>query len=318
MPPVREVFPGQLGCPARLLTWRKLSAVWLRGQADLLDGRPVCVVVGSRACSQVAEDRAFSLARKLAENGVVVMSGGALGVDAAAHRGALSVGGLTCAVLGTGIDVLYPSQNRPLLEEIAKRGLLLSTFPPGSPPKRGHFPRRNESMTLLADSVVLVEAQARSGSLITARHARKHGRRICGFSGSLGVACLAQEGVPAFHSVDDVADWVLSGNSAGCACAENESDEMPTPYRKGQDCGPAFSASHEREKGAADETCFVSETAHRVFDVLKNCKSADVGELCARTGLNAAECAAALVDLELAERCTRLAGGRYIVHAPLS
>lgn len=290
--------------------WRKMP-LWLHGHAELLDGRPVCVVVGSRACSQTAQDAAFSLAQKLALAGVVVMSGGALGVDAAAHRGALSVDGLTCAVLGTGIGECYPARHRELQQQIATRGLLLSMFPPGEPPRRQHFPTRNKLMVALADTVVVVEARARSGSLVTARYAVESGRRLCAFGGSVGTELLATAGIPLFQTVEQTLTWVLENRAVPSAACADGFWSAPTV-----DAGEATRAA--QEKTAIESDFPVSAPAGDVLGVLMDCKDADVGELCARTGLNPADCAAALVELELAQRCTRLAGGRYIVHAPLS
>ncbi|MFO0656578.1 MAG: DNA-processing protein DprA [Polyangia bacterium] len=304
----RQCLPSDADQPARLRLWRKPQAFWLRGQAQLLDGRPLCTVVGSRACSRVAEDRAFLLGQKLARAGVVVVSGGALGIDAAAHRGALSVSGATCAVVGTGIDVYYPKQHATLLLEIAEKGLLLSMFAPGAPPLPLHFRIRNELMAAIADVVVVVEAQERSGSLITARQALRHGRRLYALTGSAGTARLLESGAKLAHSVDEVVDFVTA--SGGAAHQTAAAVAAPADVAESRAVATAVTAE------ALHLGC--EEAAARVLSALAACAPADVGELCARTGLCAAECAAVLVDLELADRCTRLAGGRYIVHAPLS
>ena len=290
--------------PARLQLWKKPRPVWLHGRAEVLDGQLICTVVGSRACSRVAEERALELGRKLAERGVLVVSGGALGVDAAAHRGALAGGGLTCAVLGTGIDVVYPRHNAGLLAAVAQQGLLLSMFPPGAAPRPLHFRVRNELMAVLADVVVVVEAQASSGSLITARHALRYGRPLLGFAGSEGTMALLSAGAQLVRSVDEVVEFAMTGTAVSNPTGTHHSDVT------------AMSAAPAVPSGELLLTD--DHAAVRVLAALAACPSADVGELCARTGLSAAECAAVLVDLELADRCTRLAGGRYIVHAPLS
>ncbi len=305
---VRQLLPLAPDYPTRLQLLRKPPAVWLRGRTDLLGGRPICTVVGSRSCSRVSEDRAFALAQRLGRAGVVVASGGALGIDAAAHRGALAAGGPTCAVLGTGIDVVYPRQHASLFAEIADNGLLLSMFAPGSPPLPLHFRIRNELMAAIADVVIVVEAQARSGSLITARHALRYGKKLCAFAGSAGTALLIESGAQVARDLDELVSFVTGAadsTALGCASLSGR-----------RDVAHEASTAPPLPSDALHLDC--DDAAARVLAALHTCPSADVGELCARTGLDAAECAAVLVDLELADRCTRLAGGRYIVHAPLS
>lgn len=301
-----ERLPQDASYPERLRRWLRPGPVWLHGRAELLDGRPVCTVVGSRACSRQAEDRAFALGEALGRRGIVVVSGGALGVDAAVHRGALQGGGPTCAVVGTGIDVRYPKQHAGLQDDIAQRGLLLSMFALGSPPLPLHFRVRNELMAAIADVVVVVEAQAKSGSLITARQALRYGRTLCGFQGSEGVMSLLSSGARIVRSVDDVLA-LLSATQEGVMPA---SGTVPTR--------PADPVVRQTAPRVPMDATLDDEAADAVWTALLAMDSADVGELCARTGLSADRCAAVLVDLELMDRCTRLAGGRYIVHAPLS
>ena len=306
-----ERFPDRPDYPQRLQKWKRQKSVWLQGHPHLLAGdRPSCTVVGSRACSRDAEQRAFELGQKLAERGVLVVSGGALGIDAAAHRGALAAGGLTCAVLGTGVDVHYPRHNAELLAAIGREGVLLSMFPLGSPPMPLHFRVRNELMAALADVVIVVEAQARSGSLITARQALRYGRPLLCFPGSEGAVALLSAGARAVRSVDEAVACVASLVGPGAAV---ETYEQPLLTRVESATVSAAASLPSAAMLLSDD-----DAAVRVLAALAACPSADVGELCARTGLSAAECAAVLVDLELADRCTRLAGGRYMLHAPLS
>jgi DNA processing protein len=275
--------------------------LWWRGEAAALSARPAVTIVGARAASAAGEALAYALGAALAEMGGLVISGGALGIDAAAHRGALSVNGRTCAVLGCGVDIAYPQRHASLFMEIARRGCLLSSFAPGTQPLSWHFPVRNELMAVLADLVVIIEARADSGSLITAKQARRHGRRLAAFAGSPGAASALASGA---HRVDSVADVLalLDGGSDGAAASRVGS---PAPSFLNE------SSAAEDEQGA--------EAAGSLAVLAALSRSAtDLGELCARTGLSPGDCAAALVDLELRGRCTRLAGGRYIVHAPLS
>jgi DNA processing protein len=156
--------------------------------------RPQVAVVGSRQPTAAGRALAARIARDLAATGLVITSGLARGVDAAAHEAALAAGGTTIAVCGTGLDICYPAQNRALSERIARNGLLLSEFPPGTPPRAAHFPQRNRIISGLARGVVVVEAAADSGSLITARHALAQGREVFAIPGSplnpLAAGCL--------------------------------------------------------------------------------------------------------------------------------
>jgi DNA processing protein len=137
---------------------------------------------------------AGELAATAARQGLEIVSGGALGIDAAAHRGALNVGGATFAVLGCGVDVVYPDRHADLFDEIAAVGGLLSEYPPGTPPRGKHFPVRNRIVAALAETVLVVEAKLASGALVTARLAVKLGRRVLAVPGSSGTDGLIAAG----------------------------------------------------------------------------------------------------------------------------
>jgi len=153
------------------------AALFRRGDPALA-ARPQIAVVGARRASRRALDDAAWIVRDLVGADLVVTSGLALGVDGAAHRAALDAGGSTIAVLGSGLDRVYPARHRGLAEQIAREGLLLSEFLPGTPALPHHFPRRNRLVSGLALGVVVVEAGARSGSMITARLAAQQGREV--------------------------------------------------------------------------------------------------------------------------------------------
>ncbi|MFO0691943.1 MAG: DNA-processing protein DprA [Polyangiales bacterium] len=150
----------------------------IRVAGELPPWSPCVAVVGTRRPDPEAAEFAFELGRALAVAGVVVMSGGALGIDAAAHEGALAGGGRTVAVLGTGLDRAYPPTHGRLFERIAARGALVTTAPDGAAAHKGRFLRRNELVAALADSVVVVQAPDRSGALSTAAAARRFGRGV--------------------------------------------------------------------------------------------------------------------------------------------
>jgi len=152
---------SELTDPPPVLFWK--------GKLELLD-RPAVAIVGSRRATEVGRRSAETLGRILAEGGVTVVSGMALGIDGAAHRGALQGGGQTAAVLGSGFRVIYPKGHRSLFKEIGERGLLLSEFLPDEPPLPHHFPKRNRIIAALVRAVIVVEAGRKSGALITVDH----------------------------------------------------------------------------------------------------------------------------------------------------
>jgi len=200
-------------------------------------GRPAVAIVGARRASELGRRFAFSLARQLAERGVVVVSGLALGVDGAAHEGSLRGGGPTVAVLGTGIDISYPAAHRHLGRRIVENGILLTEFVPGSGPDRHHFPRRNRIVSGLSHAVVVVEAGEKSGSLITARMALEQGREVFavpgppGLPGSRGVNRLLKDGAQLLESAEDIfaaLPWLEGNESRSAAGCPQTSGRRPT------------------------------------------------------------------------------------------
>jgi DNA processing protein len=183
---------------------RHLSSIpetlWFSGRLPSAGERAIAIV-GSRAATGSACRRAEGLARAAVGGGYAVVSGGALGIDAAAHRGALAAGGRTYAVLGCGIDVVYPDRHEALFAEIAATGGVLTELEPGSPPNRKHFPARNRIVAALAEATIVVEAGEGSGALITAKAAAKLGRRVLAVPGSAGCDALLATG--AALAIDD-------------------------------------------------------------------------------------------------------------------
>lgn len=187
--------------------------LYLRGRLARDPGAlaaPAIAIVGARDATAYGLAVARDLARGLAESGIVVVSGLALGIDGAAHRGALEAGGCTIAVVGGGSDVVYPRQHAELRRQILARGVVISEHPAETPPRKEHFPRRNRIVSGLALGVVVVEATLKSGSLSTARHAVEQGREVFAVPGpvgaprSIGPHALLKRGARLVESVDDV------------------------------------------------------------------------------------------------------------------
>ncbi|MEO6527864.1 MAG: DNA-processing protein DprA [Gemmatimonadaceae bacterium] len=185
--PSVELHPGDALYPAALADCPDPPrTLWVRGDLSLL-GRPCVAIVGTRQATAYAERVTRELARTLARAGACVVSGLARGVDAAAHLGALDVDGATAAVLGTGLEVVYPKGHASLQREIGVRGVLLSELPPEDAAHRGSFPRRNRIIACLASVTIVVEAGVKSGALITAGHALELGRTVAAVPGPIDV-----------------------------------------------------------------------------------------------------------------------------------
>ncbi|HVS33549.1 MAG TPA: DNA-processing protein DprA [Thermoanaerobaculia bacterium] len=191
-------------------------ALHFLGDTSLL-AKPCVAIVGSRRASPYGLNAAGTLARQLVSAGLVIVSGLARGIDAAAHQAALDSGGSTIAVLGTGIDVVYPRSNIALLRRIERDGLILTEFAPGLAPRPENFPIRNRVISGLASGTVIVEATGRSGSLITARMAAEQGREVFAVPGSIfapgseGTHRLIQYGAKLVHDANDVLEELPGG-----------------------------------------------------------------------------------------------------------
>lgn len=185
------------------------SVLYVRGKPELLN-RPALAVVGSRNATPQGCRTAEAFSRTLAGHGLTIVSGLALGVDAAAHQGALSETAGTVAVIGTGADRIYPAGNKSLAVELAARGAILSEFPLGTPAAAANFPRRNRLISGLALGVLVVEAAPQSGSLITARLAGEQGREVFAIPGSIhsplsrGCHQLIKQGAKLVESAEDI------------------------------------------------------------------------------------------------------------------
>ncbi len=263
--------------------------LYVKGRVSLLAGSALAIVGSRNATPQGAID-ARRFAESLAAAGYTVVSGLALGIDAAAHEGALAAGtdgGSTVAVIGTGADIVYPSSNRALAHRIAESGAIVSELPLGTTASAHQFPRRNRIIAGLSRGVLVLEAAARSGSLITARLAAECGREVFAVPGSIhsplskGCHQLIRQGAKLVESVADILDELQGADAQQPVRVAHTADERPPTEM--------------------DEEPLVSLLG---FDPV----SAD--DLAQRSGLSPTQLAAALLDLELAGRITRLPGGR--------
>jgi DNA processing protein len=213
------------------------------GTLDVLKP-PAVAIVGSRNSSQGGNDNAEAFAKALAQSGVVVVSGLALGIDASAHTGALragSGGASTIAVTGTGLDRIYPARNKLLAHSIAESGLILSEYPLGTPPLAENFPRRNRIISGLSLGVLVVEASMQSGSLITARLAGEQGREVFAIPGSIhstfhkGCHYLIKQGAKLVETAQDILeelrlDAAITGNGVALKANANSVESLVFKY----------------------------------------------------------------------------------------
>ncbi len=235
-----ERYPALLGCTAD-----PPPVLWFRGDASVLQRRGVAIV-GSRAATPYALEVAARLAGELAERGVVVTSGLARGVDSAAHRGCLDAGGATAAVLGSGLDRVYPAEHAPLAERIGRQGVVVSELGPGAPPLPEHFPLRNRIISGLSLGVVVVEASEKSGSLITARCALEQGRDVLAVPGSVlsgrnrGSHALLKDGAKVVETADDILEE-LGWPEATCDRRQARKPLTSDPLLARMQAGEAYS-----------------------------------------------------------------------------
>lgn len=277
--------PGLLECPDPppvLFAW---------GRREVL-AQPALAIVGSRHCTQQGRENAEEFARSLAHAGLTIVSGLALGIDAAAHRGALlafdeGAATTTVGVVGTGIDMVYPPAHQALTEAIREKGLVLSEFAPGTPALAQNFPRRNRLLAALGRGVLVVEAALRSGSLITARLAAELGREVLAIPGSIhsptarGCHRLIKDGAKLVESAQDVLD------------------ELRLPARA---AGAAQARAGVRVELSTEQDALLAALGHDPvgLDTLVQRCATEPGRL-----------TATLLELELAQYVERLPGNRY-------
>lgn len=321
---LREVDPALMAADRawldqpdrRLLTWQDEDyptllrespwppmALFVQGDPGLL-WQPQIAIVGSRNPTAGGRDNARAFARALARSGLTVTSGLAGGVDAAAHEGTLEAGQPTIAVVGTGVDIVYPPTNAVLVERIAAQGAIVSEYPPGTPARAGHFPQRNRIIAGLSLGVVVIEAAMRSGSLITARLAGECGREIFALPGSIhnpmarGCHRLIRQGAKLVETADEIVEELrplalaLGERMRGLLAAPGDEDFARTQSR------------HAVAQGDDDPDYA------RVRQALGHDPVA-IDELVVRTGLAVSTLSSMLMRMELAGQVTRSDNGRY-------
>jgi DNA processing protein len=253
--------------------------LWTRGQIDALSA-PAVAIVGSRAASQYALSVAHDLAHDLASCGLVVVSGLARGVDSAAHRGALAASGVTVAVLGSGVDVMYPPEHAPLAKQIDERGAVISELVPGTKPDPMFFPLRNRIISGLSRAVVVIEAGEKSGSLITARCALEQGRDVLAVPGNVlsgrnrGAHGLLRDGAKIVESADDILEELGM-------CRQSVGRPTPAP-------------------------------SDPILACLTPGEPSDLDAIAEATGLGTAKLLPRLFALELQGAVARIGGGRFV------
>jgi DNA processing protein len=254
--------------------------LYVQGQVEFLHRRSLAIV-GSRNASAQGVDNARAFGAHLSHRGWTIVSGLAFGIDGAAHEGGLAGPGSTVAVVGTGLDRVYPARHRALAHRIATAGVLISEFAPGTPPLPPNFPMRNRIIAGLARGTLVVEAALQSGSLITARQAAEYGREVFAVPGSIhsplsrGCHALIRQGAKLVESADDILEELQGAPAASAA---------PAPVAVGRSDPVLEALGHD---------------------------PASLDALCARTGWSVQELSARLLELELEDRVARLPGGLY-------
>ncbi|PHQ72951.1 DNA-processing protein DprA [Marinobacter sp.] len=264
--PLRHIHDGPL-------------VLYVRGDRSLL-GREQIGIVGSRNATRAGLEHARSFAAALGQKGLLVTSGLALGVDGAAHAGALDAGFPTVAVIGNGVDKPYPYRHRTLSERIAGEGVIVSEYPPGTSAKAGHFPRRNRIISGLSRGILVVEAGLKSGSLITARLALEQGREVFAIPGSVhnplarGCHHLIRQGAKLVETVDDICEEL-----GGWWTGQNEGDPSSVVMKR-----PAIEGLDSREIAVLEALGYDPQSTD---------------DLCSVTGLPADQLMQSLLLLEL-------------------
>ena len=303
-----QIALGEAAYPENLRAIHAPPArLYVRGALAEDDALAVAIV-GSRAATSYGVAVAERLAAELAARGVTVVSGLARGIDSAAHRGALRAGGRTIAVLGSGVDVVYPPENRRLAKEIEASGAVVSQFEPGTPPLAGYFPARNRVIAGLSLGVVVVEAAEKSGSLITAGLAGELGREVMAVPGpltsptSVGAHRLIQDGAALIQDWEDVVGQLplrwRDRVRAPRATTAPAGDGRPGSLARGRHAAGQVGDTHDPD--TASLLRIIGEEPLGIDGIIE------------RSGMAAGRASALLVTLEVEGRIRQLDGKRFV------
>lgn len=276
-------------------------ALYVRGDLKKACDQPCLAVVGSRRSSTYGLNAAQSLSRDLAANGLTIISGMARGIDASAHRGALEAGGLTIAVVGTGLEMTYPKEHKKLEDEIAASGAVISEFPLGTPPLPQNFPYRNRVLSGLGFGVLIVEAAEHSGSLITARLAYEQGREVFAVPGNI----TSQTSFGPNYLIKDGAKLVQQWQDVVEELPRDVKEKILGVRRPKQD-------DEQSNVQPMFEAVALTEDERRVFDLLTADVPSHVDQLLISSGMNSSELMTALLGLEMKDRIKQLPGKSFI------
>jgi len=271
--------------------------IYCLGDVASAFSQPAIAIVGSRRCSTYGRNVAEKLSRELAERGVTIVSGLARGIDSAAHRGALDGRGLTVGVMGTGLDAVYPKENRKLAARIAEQGALVTEFPFATPPVSQNFPFRNRVISGLALGVMVVEGAERSGSLITARLAYEQGRDVFAVPGnitsakSFGPNYLIKDGAKLVQTWSDVIEELPAEMKAAIISAER---------------------GEQTAKQASVDEVELTDPERKVLKMLNTDDAVHIDLLIAKAGLGSGELMGALLKLEMLDRIRQLPGKTFV------
>ena len=288
--------------------------LFVRGDPDVLS-LPQLAIVGSRNPTAAGNDNARQFAAHLAQSGLAITSGLAIGIDAAAHRGAIEAGGRTIAVCGTGLDIDYPRANVGLAAAIASSGALVSEFSLGTPAAKGNFPRRNRIISGLALGTLVVEAAVQSGSLITARLAADQGREVFAIPGSIhnplarGCHRLIRQGAQLVETADDI--FVELRALAGALAAQSMEPRSQSQVLTRSE----FSSQPRARSKSADRQAVFTPVLDKEYEILLDAlgfEPASVDVLIARTGFKADVVASMLLILEMDAHIDAHPGGLYV------
>jgi DNA processing protein len=270
------------------------ALLYVRGDATILNA-PSLSIVGTRRPTIYGAQIAELMGRELAKRGLTIVSGLARGVDALSHKGATSVGGRAIGILGTGIDVCYPKENKKLFEKVLEKGAILSEFPMGAHPAPENFPVRNRIIAGMPLGVVIVEGKQYSGSLITARLAMEFGREVFGVPGN-----VTQE-------MSFAPNQLIKQGAKLVTNAEDVIEELPTPIRAALVQAEELE-SEQRNLLAADG---LNPTEKKIYELLSAEAPRHIDDLVETTGLNSSEVLATLFDLEMKGIIRQLPGKQF-------